>query len=59
MIYLYVYLVGSLVTFCFNAAYSMEIEEISLKQNAIGSILWPALWLIYFFVRMMSWHKRG
>lgn len=59
MIYLYVYLVGSLVTFCFNVEYSMQIEEISLEQNAIRSIGWPAMWMIYFFAKLMSWYKRG
>lgn len=59
MIYLYVYLAGAFVTFCFNVAYSIQIEEIQLEQNIIGTIGWPALWLIYLFARLMSWHKRG
>ena len=58
MIYLYIYLAGVFVTFCFNVAYSIEIEEISLAQNAIGSIGWPALWLVYFFARLMPERKQ-
>lgn len=58
MIYLYVYLAGMFVTFCFNVAYSMEVEEIPLEENAIGSIGWPALCLIYFFAKVMLWHKQ-
>ena len=59
MIYLYVYLAGAFITFCFNVAYSMEVEEIPLMDNVIGSIGWPALWLIYFFDILLSWYKRG
>ena len=59
MIYLYMYLAGMFVTFCFSVAYSIQIEEIPPVQNAISSIGWPALWLIYFFGILMSWYKRG
>lgn len=58
MIYLCVYLAGVFITFCFNVAYSIQIEEITLKENAIGSIGWPALWLVYFFARLMHEHKQ-
>ena len=58
MIYLYVYLAGAFVTFCFNVAFSIQVEEIPLRENAIGSIGWPALWLIYLFARLMPEHKQ-
>lgn len=59
MIYLYVYLAGVFVTFCFNLAYTMEIEEITPMENIFGSIFWPALWLIYLFAELIAINKRS